>query len=148
MTLKFNSWSVAAKVNIFSARNLWWSHLGHRSLPLHYFFTFYRPLYFHPKFSIPPILVTVEAQIWKITIFFISRNIGDIKRCKFQGRSGPPRPPPLPSKSAHAGLWWLWFYSTQPLVYPTDPDPHFSWLEYCRYGVILKTKTTKLKPSY
>ena len=34
-----------------------------------------------------------SAQIWKITNFFISSNIGDIKLCKFQGGSGPPRPP-------------------------------------------------------
>ena len=34
-----------------------------------------------------------SAQIWKITIFFNSSNIGDIKLCKFQGGSGPPRPP-------------------------------------------------------
>ena len=30
------------------------------------------------------------TQIWKITNFFISSNIGDIKLCKFQGGSGPP----------------------------------------------------------
>ena len=34
-----------------------------------------------------------SAQIWKITVFFISSNMGDIKLCKFQGGSGPPRPP-------------------------------------------------------
>ena len=33
-----------------------------------------------------------SAQIWKITNFFISSNIGDIKLCKFQGRV---RTPPL-----------------------------------------------------
>ena len=36
----------------------------------------------------------------KITIFFISSNIGDTKLCKFQG-GGCPDPPP-PSRSAHA----------------------------------------------
>ena len=34
-----------------------------------------------------------SAQKWKITNFFISSNIGDIKICKFQGGSGPPDPP-------------------------------------------------------
>ena len=34
-----------------------------------------------------------SAQIWKIANFFISSKIGDIKLCKFQGGSGPPRPP-------------------------------------------------------
>ena len=32
-----------------------------------------------------------SAHIWKITNFFISSNISDIKLCKFQGGSGPPR---------------------------------------------------------
>ena len=39
-----------------------------------------------------------SAQIWKIIIFFISSNIGDIKLCKFQGGSGPPDPA---SRSTH-----------------------------------------------
>ena len=38
-----------------------------------------------------------SAQIWKITFFFISSNIGDIKLCKFQGGGGPdPLTPPSP----------------------------------------------------
>ena len=42
-----------------------------------------------------------SAQIWTITNFFTSSNIGDIKFCKFKGGSGPPDPP---SRSAHVTI--------------------------------------------
>ena len=67
-----------------------------------------KPHYTHLNTSYLIVILWIDncgsAQIWKITNFFISSNIGDIKLCKFQGGSGSPGPPP--SRSAYAS--WIW----------------------------------------
>ena len=50
-----------------------------------------------------------SAQIWKITIFFISSNIGDIKLCKFPTPT-PPLDPRMLSVQSVVSLWYKTHY--------------------------------------
>ena len=62
-----------------------------------------------------------SAQIWKLTIFFISSDIGDIKLCKFQvwggegvrtphSHSDPPLDPRMLSVQSVVSLWYKTHY--------------------------------------
>ena len=60
-----------------------------------------------------------SAQIWKITNFFISSNIGDKKLCKFKGGGiRTPRPPhPLLDPRMHSAVRCRFTYGSKPYAH-------------------------------